>query len=265
MPALEPMQFADSSTPIPLHCTDGRMRRMALLGVLSLVSIMACVGCSEQSVGSPASSALPTQKTSAPTSAVVLSGPRWQDLTKAQRDILRPLAGTWESLASTHKSKWIAVAQNYPSRAPPEQKKMQDRMVEWAALTPTERERARLNFAETKKIRPSDRAADWEAYQGLSAQEKQRLAARGTVKPAGAAIAVTPEASNKLTQVPVTRHTPAQDGDAAANKPRINPNTLLPQVVLPPSNTPTAIGESTSGAVVGGSSPAVSSETLSPN
>jgi hypothetical protein len=52
------------------------------------------------------------------------------------------------------KSKWLAMAQNYLGLAPAEQAKLQSRMAEWAALNPQERERARLNFAETKKLSP---------------------------------------------------------------------------------------------------------------
>ena len=233
MPALEPMQFTASLTRFHLRKAKLRLGSVARCGTLCLVVALSCIACSPQTAGPNTPVAGTAPKASAPVPVVVQSGPRWQELTKSQRLILQPLASTWDSLTGAHKNKWIAVAQTYPSRPEAEQKKMQDRMVEWAALTPVDRERARLNFAETKKIPPSDRAAEWEAYQGLSLQEKQNLASKGSARPAGAAIAVTPVAPNKLTPVPVTRHTAMQDNDAVVPKPNLNPNTLLPAAPAP--------------------------------
>ena len=163
------------------------------------------------------------------------AGPQWQELSATQKQILRPLASSWDSLSSGHKSKWIALATSYPSHAPAEQEKMQSRMAEWAALTPTQRERARLNFAETQKVPKSQRAAEWEAYQGLSSQEKRLLAAKGKRKLTGAAIAVKPVPPEKITPVPITRHTSPQSGGVPVAKPRIDPYTLLPLPPVAPS------------------------------
>jgi len=185
--------------------------------------------------------ATPWVKPSAAAPITPSAGPQWRELTAAQKQILRPLAASWDTLGAGHKSKWIALAHNYPSRAPAEQEKMQSRMAEWAALKPSERERARLNFVETKKVSPSTRAAEWEAYQGLSAQEKQRLAAKASAKPTGAAIAVQPLPQDRLTPVPITRHTPALDAGAIAAKPRINPKTLLPSPPLPAPSAPAPV------------------------
>jgi hypothetical protein len=171
------------------------------------------------------------------------AGPQWNELSGAQKQILRPLAGTWNSLGLAHKNKWIALAVNYPSKSPAEQEKMQSRMVEWAVLSPNDRALARLNFAETKKIAPTDRTAEWEAYQGLSAQEKARLAAAGKGKPAGAAVAVTPVQPNKLTPVPITRRSGQQGEPVATAKPRIDPNTLLPKPPRPAPSAPVPTSE----------------------
>lgn len=167
-------------------------------------------------------------------SNTVHPGPQWQELSAAQRNILQPLAGTWNSLMPERKNKWLAMAQNYPGLAAAEQAKLQSRMVEWAALNPHERERARLNFAETKKRSPSDRAADWEAYQALSPEEKQKLAEKARPKPTGAAIAPKPVAPNTLTVVPLTRRTTEQNNPALAVKPALDRHTLLPVAPRPP-------------------------------
>jgi hypothetical protein len=185
-------------------------------------------------------------------------------LTKHQRHVLQPLATTWDALSAAHKNKWIALANNYSNRTPEDQKKLQSRMAEWAALTPGDRERARLNFAETKKLSPSARAVEWAAYQELSAEEKKRLAEKGVGKPAGAAVAVKPATGDKLTAVPITRRTAQLQESAAIAKPQIDPNTLLPKLVLPAPSVPAPVNpDGSSGASSVGSSPVISSDTLS--
>ena len=153
---------------------------------------------------------------------------RWNELTESQRSILNPLAEMWDSLEETRKKKWLAVAQSYPTRTPAEQKNIQSRMAEWAALPRAERESARLNFTETKKLPPTQRTAEWEAYQKLSPEEKKALADKGNARPIGAATPIRPASSPKLTPVPITRHTPAQEKEGLQVKPRIHPHTLLP-------------------------------------
>lgn len=160
-----------------------------------------------------------------------LLAPAWADLSPTQRQSLQPLAGTWNTLGDGHKRKWLAIAQNYANLGPAEQAKMHSRMAEWAALKPKDREQARLNFAEAKKVEPAKRAANWEAYQALSPEEKQKLASKATGKPAGAAVAAKPLATaSKLTPVPITRHTPEEERSKITAQQQVDPNTLLPVV-----------------------------------
>ena len=83
---------------------------------------------------------------------------------------------------------------------------MHSRMNEWVALSPQQRAEARLNFAKTKELSkqltPEEKKAKWQTYQALSPEEKQKLAARATSRPAGAATAVKPVAPQKLAAVP---------------------------------------------------------------
>ena len=232
------------------------------LNMLALACVLACTACTQQKQDAVVlNEGNPNPKASAPVS-VVLAGPRWLELTNEQRLILRPLATTWDSLASTHKSKWIAVTQGFPARSSAEQQKMQERMAAWAALTPVERERARLNFAETKKLNPTDRAAEWAAYQELSAEEKKRLAAKSPPNPVGASVALSPVPNDKLTAVPVTRRTSQQPDAASVVKPQIDSNTLLPKLVQPAPSLPSVNPDPT--APVGGTPP-ITIDTLSPN
>jgi len=152
----------------------------------------------------------------------------WKDLSAVQRQSLKPLESTWDTLNDGHKRKWIALAHNYPQLAAAEQAKMHGRMAEWAALKPRAREMARLNFAETKKVTPAERAANWEAYQALSPEEKKRLAKKTPAKPAGAAVSTKPLPPSKLTPVPVTRLSPETDRAKFTAQQAIDPNTLLP-------------------------------------
>ena len=149
-----------------------------------------------------------------------------------------PLHGTWGSLNSSRKRKWIAVAETYSALSPAEQTKLHSRMAEWAALSPAERELARFNFVATKKIGSTDRASTWEAYKALSPEERQRLAAAGPIKPAGTATAVKPTSPGKLTVVPVTRHTPASVRKLVFSKQAIDRNTLLPLPKKPAAEAP---------------------------
>jgi Protein of unknown function (DUF3106) len=152
-------------------------------------------------------------------------------LNPTQQRSLQPLAATWDTLSEGHRRKWIALAQNYPRLAAPEQEKLHTRMAEWAALKPKEREQARLNFAQTKQLAPSERTANWDAYQALSTEEREKLASGAQRKPVGAAVAVKPVAPERLTVIPITPKTPETKQALVVKPQALNRNTLLPMPV----------------------------------
>ena len=155
--------------------------------------------------------------------------PAWQDLTPTQQTSLRPLAANWDSLREVQKRKWIAIALNYPRMSPAEQAKLHSRMSEWASLSQQQRERARLNFSESKQLSASQKKANWQAYQALSAEEKQKLAAKGLGKPTGAATAPKPGPRQHLAAVPPSAPTlKAAATKMSTSSQTINRNTLLP-------------------------------------
>lgn len=168
--------------------------------------------------------------------------PEWQDLNATQQKALKPLALHWSSMSEGHKRKWLAMSQNFAALPLPEQALMHERMNEWATLSAQERSQARLNYAGVKALPSEERLAKWQAYQALSAEEKQHLAATAPAKLLGAAAAVKPVAPQRLTVTP----TPVKSGDGSAmpiRTPKIAaaPNqvdhkTLLPQHV-PPHDT----------------------------
>lgn len=165
---------------------------------------------------------------------VITSGPVWSELSRSQQKVLAPLAPDWESLEPVRKRKWMAVAQTYPQMAPAEQAKLQARMTEWAALSPRQRTLARLNFSESKKLPTSDRAADWDAYKALPPEDRQKFVEKAASAPKSAALAPKRSTLDKVTQVPVTRHTPTTElGNSSAMVPTLNRKTLLPQTPKP--------------------------------
>ena len=222
--------------------------RRARSGARQLAALMALGAGFLLSLHAPASAQTPEppKMTAAPavtrpaasTPGAAAAGPQWKELSPAQQQILQPLAASWNTLGVIQRGKWITIAKNYPAMAPAEQDKLNSRMAEWAALKPRDRERARLNFAETKKMPPAERAANWEAYQALSPEEKEKLAAHAPKKPVGTAIAVKPVPPEKLAKVPVTRRTPPQGPAAASSKPLVDRNTLLPRAPRPAASAP---------------------------
>ena len=161
--------------------------------------------------------------------------PLWSDLSELQQQALGPLSDLWPTMNEPHKRKWLALSQNFSQLTADEQAILQKRMREWTALSPQKRAAARLNFADVQKLPQEDKKAKWEAYQALSPEAKQKLAAQQPQPVAGAAIATKPPASNKLVVPP----------PATANKPlprietgQLAPVTLLPQPLVPVTSPP---------------------------
>ncbi|MGP1629465.1 MAG: DUF3106 domain-containing protein [Giesbergeria sp.] len=166
------------------------------------------------------------------------SGPGWEVMTTPQKLALYPLAERWAYLSEVQKHHWLTIAQTFASRPAAEQQRLHQRMTAWASLSTQQRSQARLNFAVSRGLAPHDLLAEWETYQALSEMEKQRLAAKAA-KPKGAATALKPVHSKRLTHVPA-----ASDAQAtAANPPKIvlpsttaiRPMPVPEPVALPPS------------------------------
>jgi hypothetical protein len=158
--------------------------------------------------------------------------PLWMDLAESQQQALAPLAQLWPAMTEPHKRKWLAVSQNFGQLTAEEQATVQGRMREWAALSPQQRTAARFNYADAKQLLQEDKKAKWEAYQALSPEAKQKLAAQQSQPIQGAAPAVKPVSAAKLTTSPV----------ANANKPlpRIATDQVAPVTLLPTPATITA-------------------------
>jgi hypothetical protein len=130
---------------------------------------------------------------------VKTSADTWNQLTPAQQTALQPLNATWAGLTEGHKRKWIAVSANFAQFSPEDKTKLHSRMTEWASLSTRQREQARINFAQNKKLTATDKQAKWETYKALPPETKQALANIDVApKPTGAATAVKPVPKDKL-------------------------------------------------------------------
>ena len=100
----------------------------------------------------------------------------WQQLTPLQQAVLVSLESDWSSFTTASKTKWLKVANRYPTMSSAEQERLQSRMAAWAKLPQKDRRLARDNYLSSLQFPPEQKAAAWQAYQQLSEEEKQKLA-----------------------------------------------------------------------------------------
>lgn len=171
----------------------------------------------------------------------------WQKLSPAQRQALAPLERDWATIEPDRRSKWLEIAARFPNMPADEQRRVQERMAEWARMTPAERGRARLQFQQTKDVPLAERQARWEAYQALPADQRKELATRAA--PAAAAKpAATPDRKHNIV-TPTAATPPArpvaptvvQGGPGATTKlvterpkPPAHQQTGLPKIAATP-------------------------------
>lgn len=215
--------------------------------------VLAMAAQAQAPASAPAASAASPPRTASPPTAqaqlpgVSLSQLKWSGLTPAQQQALKPLQSDWRNIGPQRQRKWIEISNGYASMNPAQQQALQQRMTDWARLSPTERDNARLNFAEaqeaTRNLTPEEKRARWEAYQALSPEEKHKLAQQQQrPAPKGAAVAAKTSNTGKLATTPAAKPASAAASAAANAKtppvkpPRIvvspdlvNRQTLLPQ------------------------------------
>jgi hypothetical protein len=138
-----------------------------------LLVVICTTGTQAQGLTKPASPGA-----SAPVAQRVQGGPAWHTLSAKQREFLAPIEGDWAGMEAGRKAKWLEVVARFPAMPPDEQQRIQQRMRDWARLTPSERANARLTFQESKQIPREEKQARWEAYQALPEDERRALAQR---------------------------------------------------------------------------------------
>ncbi|WGY67561.1 DUF3106 domain-containing protein [Burkholderia cepacia] len=132
------------------------------------------------SPAAPASAATgpTTELPSLPLPLPAATGPlSWARLTPAQHAALAPFADQWDGFSDARKRKWLKIASRFAKLSPDDQKRLQDRMAEWAKMTPEQRRVARENYQSAKELSAQARERAWKAYQQLPEEQKERLAA----------------------------------------------------------------------------------------
>lgn len=117
-----------------------------------------------------------------------VSSTTWAALSPAQQVALAPLQKDWASIDGVRQQKWLELAARFPTMPAEERSRIQQRMAQWAGLTPAKRNQVRLQFLEAKQLPAEQRQARWQEYQALSVDEKQAWA-RQARQPALAASA----------------------------------------------------------------------------
>jgi hypothetical protein len=207
-----------------LHLPALRTQRPLLLVLLACAALCHPVLRAQDA----AAQAPPAPPGAGPMLFPVSPAPSWAGLLEPERQILQPLAGVWDSLSPAHQRKWLSMVKNYNHLKPADQSKLRERMTQWALLTPKERQLARLNFAESKKLNAGERSSNWENYQALTDAERSALAKLKPSSPTGAAIAPKPIPKEKLATIAVTRHSSDNERAAASAIQPIDRKTLLP-------------------------------------
>lgn len=145
------------------------------------------------------------QKSAAPAS----EGIAWASLTPSQKTALRPLEREWGGIDSSRKVKWLEIADKFHGMPPAEQVRIQNRMEDWAKMSPKERGQTRLNYKEAQQVPAQERKARWEAYQALPPEQQKQLAARAAPPARKNATEPSPDgAGTKSNVVPNSSYAP---------------------------------------------------------
>ncbi len=106
------------------------------------------------------------------------AGASWSALSPAQRQTLEPLERHWYAMDEPARQKWLEIASRYGRMPPDERARVQQRMGEWARLSPKQRHEARQNFQGVREHSAEDKQARWQAYKELPEDQRRGLAAR---------------------------------------------------------------------------------------
>ena len=115
-----------------------------------------------------------------PTTAIIGTPPQpgWSQLNPQQKQTLAPLSGDWDKMDNIRKKKWLGIADRYPGMKEAEQRRIQDRMREWADLTPEQRAKVRNSYKDFNQLPPEQKQLikqKWDAYSNLPPEQQQRL------------------------------------------------------------------------------------------
>ena len=159
----------------PLFRLDRFTRRSSACCGLALAAALVSIA-----LPSVAQTTTPASKGAPPSAS---GGVTWSTLSASQQRALRPLEAEWGRIDSPRRSKWLEIADRFPTMSPDEQARVQTRMAEWAKMTPRERGQTRLNFREAQQVPAQERKAKWDEYNALPPEKRQQLAAKAVPPP----------------------------------------------------------------------------------
>lgn len=174
--------------------------------------------------------------------------PAWSQLDTTQQMILAPLKSDWDEFDDPQRRKWLGIAKRYPTMPEQERLRVQQRMRDWAKLTPDQRRQARRQYRNLQNIAPDQREAlkqRWQEYESLPEAERQRLkesaakppprkpgsgptAARPAVPPAAGPAALRPDPPKPAAAAAPPSADSASPGDAPPAPARAEPAATLP-------------------------------------
>jgi hypothetical protein len=142
-------------------------------------------------------------------SLLPLAQPLWSELTEAQQQVLAPFASQWNALPSSEKRAWADLALTFPKMKPERRKRVERRIVEWAALTPQQRRIARENYRLAQQRSNERLVAEWEAYQAMTPEQRSVLVSAGsTPSNTAARSAAGPTGLARVAYQPLPRRQP---------------------------------------------------------
>ena len=122
----------------------------------------------------------------ATTDVASVTQPNWGQLTPEQRVILKPLADDWAGMGEFRRKKWLGIANRYSAMSAEEKGRVDQRMKDWANLSPDQRRQARANYKSLKQVAPDhkeDIKRKWDEYSQLPEEERAQLKADAVRKP----------------------------------------------------------------------------------
>lgn len=172
-------------------------------------------------------------------SATGATNESWAALSATQKAALAPLREQWPSIDGVRREKWLEVAARFPSMPVDERNRVQARMSEWAALTPIERGKARVQFQETQRWSNEARQSRWEEYQTLHPDARKVLADRWKLDEAARRTQVIPAspAKRNVAEAPPAQVRPLQSATPATVRAQSGATSTLvsPRPAVPPT------------------------------
>jgi hypothetical protein len=177
--------------------------------MLSAIALAASV------VAAPAPSSAADPPPAARASLLPLVQPLWNDLDSDQRAVLAPFEQQWNGWSAAEKRSWLILAERVPKMSDEQRERVDERIREWAGLTPEQRRLARQNYRLAKRLAPDERQAQWERYREMTPEQRSVLRTSGTTsntaaRHAGARTGLAKEAAQPLSEVARRNRKPVQ-------------------------------------------------------